>query len=72
MYIAAAVNVTQRLIPAVTALHDAIAAKAEEWDDIVKIGRTHMQDATPMTLGPGMVGLCRHAGGRSRAASRTR
>ena len=51
MYIAAAVNVKQRLIPAVTALRDAIATKAEEWDDIVKIGRTHMQDATPLTLG---------------------
>jgi len=36
---------------AVTALHDAIAAKADEWKDIVKIGRTHMQDATPITLG---------------------
>ena len=51
MYIAAAVNVKQRLIPAVKALHDAVAAKAREWKDIVKIGRTHMQDATPLTLG---------------------
>jgi fumarate hydratase class II len=51
MYIAAALNTTQRLIPAVKALHDAIAAKAREWDGIVKIGRTHMQDATPITLG---------------------
>src|SRR6202163_3832007 len=51
MYIAAAVGVVRRLVPAVTALRDAIAAKAEEWDDIVKIGRTHMQDATPLTLG---------------------
>ena len=51
MYIAAAVNVTERLLPAVKALHDAIAAKATEWDDVVKIGRTHMQDATPITLG---------------------
>ena len=51
MYIAAAVNVKQRLIPAVKALHDAIAAKAIEWKDIIKIGRTHMQDATPLTLG---------------------
>ncbi|HSY89367.1 MAG TPA: class II fumarate hydratase [Verrucomicrobiae bacterium] len=51
MYIAAALNVTQRLLPAVKALHDAIAAKAEAWKDIVKIGRTHMQDATPITLG---------------------
>ncbi len=51
MHIAAAVNTKQRLVPAVTALRDAIAAKAAEWDDIVKIGRTHMQDATPLTLG---------------------
>src|SRR6202171_552853 len=51
MYIAAAVNVTQRLVPSVKALHDAIAVKADEWDDVVKIGRTHMQDATPITLG---------------------
>jgi len=60
MYIAAAVNVTQRLIPAVTALAAAIAAKAETWKDIVKIGRTHMQDATPLTLGQewsGYVGM---------------
>jgi len=51
MYIAAAVNETGRLLPAVTELRDAIAAKADEWKDIVKIGRTHMQDATPITLG---------------------
>ena len=51
MYIAAAVNVKQRLIPAVTALRDAIHVKAQAWKDIVKIGRTHMQDATPLTLG---------------------
>src|ERR1700742_2409253 len=46
MYIAAAVGATSRLVPSVTALRDAIAAKAASWDDIVKIGRTHMQDAT--------------------------
>src|SRR5262250_568374 len=51
MYIAAAVNVKGRLLPAVTSLRDAIATKAGEWKDIVKIGRTHMQDATPITLG---------------------
>jgi fumarate hydratase class II len=51
MNIAAATSVKQRLIPAVKALHDAVAAKADEWKDIVKIGRTHMQDATPLTLG---------------------
>src|SRR6516164_9048401 len=51
MNIATAVGVKERLIPAVKALHDAVAAKADEWKDIVKIGRTHMQDATPLTLG---------------------
>jgi fumarate hydratase class II len=51
MYIATAVGAKRRLIPAVQALHDAIAAKAEEWKDVVKIGRTHMQDATPLMLG---------------------
>src|SRR5204863_8983312 len=51
MYIAAAVMVMRRLIPAVAALRNSISAKAEQWMDIVKIGRTHMQDATPLTLG---------------------
>ncbi|WP_295133442.1 class II fumarate hydratase [uncultured Reyranella sp.] len=51
MYIAAAVNTKERLLPSLKALHDAIDAKAKEWQDIVKIGRTHMQDATPITLG---------------------
>ena len=51
MNIAATVNVKERLIPAVKALHDAIEAKVNEWQNIVKIGRTHMQDATPITLG---------------------
>jgi fumarate hydratase class II len=51
MNIAAAVNVKERLIPSVKALREAIAAKSEQWADIIKIGRTHMQDATPLTLG---------------------
>jgi fumarate hydratase class II len=51
MYVAAAVNTKERLLPSLKALHDAIDAKATEWKDIVKIGRTHMQDATPITLG---------------------
>ena len=51
MYIAAAIGVKERLLPAVAALRDAIGAKAKEWRDIVKIGRTHFQDATPLTLG---------------------
>ncbi len=60
MYIAAAVNTTGRLIPAVKALRDAMDKKANDWKDIVKIGRTHMQDATPLTLGQewsGYVGM---------------
>jgi fumarate hydratase class II len=51
MCIAAALGVTGRLVPAVRALHNAIAVNADAWKDIVKIGRTHMQDATPITLG---------------------
>ena len=51
MSIAAAVNVSRRLIPAVASLRDSIDAKAHAWSDIVKIGRTHLQDATPLTLG---------------------
>jgi fumarate hydratase, class II len=60
MNIAAGVNLKQRLMPAVKALRDSIAAKSEQWKDIVKIGRTHMQDATPLTLGQewsGYVGM---------------
>ncbi len=51
MNVAAALGVTGKLLPAVKALHDALDAKARAWDDIVKIGRTHLQDATPLTLG---------------------
>ena len=51
MNIAAVLGATDRLIPSVDALHDAIASKSVEWNRIVKIGRTHMQDATPITLG---------------------
>ncbi len=55
MYIAAAEQ-WQKLIPAVQQVHDAIAAKAEEFKDVVKIGRTHLQDATPLTVGQEMSG----------------
>ncbi len=51
MYIAAALGVKRRLVPALQALRTAISTKAEAWKDIIKIGRTHMQDATPLTLG---------------------
>jgi fumarate hydratase class II len=51
MHIASALMLTGEVIPAVTAMHDELARKAGEWDGIVKIGRTHLQDAVPMTLG---------------------
>ncbi|MCX5497110.1 class II fumarate hydratase [Kaistia dalseonensis] len=51
MHIAAAEEIVQKLIPALTKLRDALDAKAKAWAGIVKIGRTHTQDATPLTLG---------------------
>jgi len=60
MNVAAAIGVKQRLIPAVAALRDALDKKARAWAEIVKIGRTHLQDATPLTLGQefsGYVGM---------------
>jgi fumarate hydratase class II len=51
MNIAAATEMTRRLLPALAHLHEALAAKAEAFAEIVKIGRTHLQDATPVTLG---------------------
>jgi fumarate hydratase, class II len=60
MNVAAALGVKQQLMPAVKALRDAIDGKARGWGDIIKIGRTHLQDATPLTLGQefsGYVGM---------------
>ncbi len=51
MHIAAAEELVHRLIPSVSALRDTLAAKSEEFRDIVKIGRTHLMDAVPLTLG---------------------
>ncbi|WEK45053.1 MAG: class II fumarate hydratase [Candidatus Sphingomonas colombiensis] len=51
LHIAATLGVRDRLLPALTRLHDALALKSEKWAAIVKIGRTHLQDATPLTLG---------------------
>ncbi len=51
MHIAAAERVKNALIPAVKTVRDAIAAKAKEFDGVVKIGRTHLQDAVPLTVG---------------------
>ena len=51
MHIACAEEVQHRLIPALKHLHKALDAKARQWANIIKIGRTHTQDATPLTLG---------------------
>ncbi len=51
MHVAAAVELTSHLIPSLTKLHASLHAKAVEFADIIKIGRTHTQDATPLTLG---------------------
>src|SRR5260370_37953087 len=51
MHIAAAERVKNALIPAIKTVRDAIAAKAKEFEGVVKIGRTHLQDAVPLTFG---------------------
>ena len=51
MHVAAARALEVELFPALEQLHDALAEKAQQWKSIVKIGRTHLQDATPLTLG---------------------
>ncbi len=60
MNIAAAIAINDRLIPKVTKLRDALNEKAQEWKEIIKIGRTHLQDAVPLSLGQefsGYVGM---------------
>ena len=51
MHIAAVMETKERLIPNLKKLTEGLRAKSKEFDDIVKIGRTHTQDATPLTLG---------------------
>jgi fumarate hydratase, class II len=67
MHIAAATETARRLLPAIKKLRDELYAKSMEFRDIVKIGRTHLQDATPLTLGQefsGYVSLLDRDGGR--------
>src|SRR5476651_209388 len=56
MHIACAEEIQHRLLPALKHLHTALAAKVTAWADIIKIGRTHTQDATPLTLGQEFAG----------------
>jgi fumarate hydratase class II len=70
MHIAAVEQITHELIPALEHLHGALSAKAEEFADIIKIGRTHLQDATPITLGQEFSGYaCQAAYAVERAKS---
>ena len=59
MHIAAAMTINEELLPSLTKLRDALKAKQDEFKDIVKIGRTHLQDATPLTLGQEFSGYVR-------------
>ena len=59
MYIAGVTEMTERLLPALGTLHQALAAKSADWADIIKVGRTHTQDATPLTLGQEFSGYAR-------------
>jgi fumarate hydratase, class II len=61
LHIAAATEMTERLVPALTLLHAALSRKAKEFARIVKIGRTHTQDATPLTLGQEFSGYAEQA-----------
>ena len=51
MHIAAVLEIEEQLVPALTSLRNALGKKSEEFEHIIKIGRTHLQDATPLTLG---------------------
>jgi fumarate hydratase class II len=59
MHVAVALGITQRLQPALETLYAALTAKAEQFAHIIKIGRTHLQDATPLTLGQEFSGYAR-------------
>jgi fumarate hydratase class II len=61
MHIAAAEAVERRLVPALSTLHASLARRAEAWGDIIKIGRTHLMDAVPVTLGQEFAAYARQA-----------
>lgn len=61
MHIAVALEIHKVLLPGLESLHRALKKKAEDWKDIIKIGRTHTQDAVPLTLGQEFSGVCSYA-----------
>jgi len=62
IHLATALAIRDRLLPALQALHSGLLAKSDAWSDIVKIGRTHTQDATPLTLGQEFSGYAAQVG----------
>jgi fumarate hydratase class II len=70
MHVAVAGEIAHRLLPALGHLEEALAAKARAWRGIVKIGRTHLQDATPLTLGQEFSGYAAQIGQARRAVAR--
>jgi fumarate hydratase class II len=59
MHVAAVLQLEHELVPALDYLHDCLARKAQEFDDVVKVGRTHLQDAVPIRLGQEFSGYAR-------------
>lgn len=59
IHVAVAVEIETDLLPALRRLHDLLVKKTEQWDEIIKIGRTHLMDATPLTLGQEFGGFAR-------------
>ena len=71
MHIAAGEQAVKRLLPAIEALESVIRAKAEAWSEVVKIGRTHLQDATPLTVGQELSGWAQQLADARRAIEAT-
>jgi fumarate hydratase class II len=59
IHVAVALEIRNRLLPALVRMHETLASKAKEWTDVIKIGRTHLADATPLTLGQEIGGMAR-------------
>jgi fumarate hydratase class II len=72
IHVAVAVEIQRDLVPALNRLGDTLAAKAKEWDDIIKIGRTHLADATPIRLGQEVSGFARQLALSARRAEAAR
>jgi fumarate hydratase class II len=70
MHVAAGEVSARRLVPALEALEQALDGKARSWSDVVKIGRTHLQDATPLTVGQEFSGYVQQLRDASRAVAR--